>query len=114
MRISGVKDLGPGGDAGASVSPQLGGDDFLSRVNATITNLKELIKMYRDLRGAPSSAEPGSNEPANPQSGLNKTNLVKFLSLLIDRGYGSMTVGDILKQAEPLTIKQIMELMKRV
>ncbi len=98
QEVSGQGETSPG-------NPQLGGDDdFLSRVNTAITNFKELLKMAQEVRGMAGNPGPG---PANQGGGFDKGSIVKIIDLVIAKGWGDATIGDIISQASPVTIKQL-------
>ena len=88
-----------------------GGGDFLSRVNLTISNFKELLKMFKEIKGLtgenPDNEKRGGNPPANPSSGI-----AQFVQLLIAAGYGDTQVGELLDRVRPYTIKQIVAMVK--
>lgn len=94
-----------------------GGDDFLARINATIINFKELIKLFKEVKGMTAGQENFQNpktdmSPGNP-SALNKNTVVQFLDVIIARGYGKTTIGQVLEKAGPLTIEQLKEIISR-
>lgn len=93
--------------------PQPGGDDFLSRVNSTISNFKELLKMAKEFKGLAGSDVMG-NEPAAPKSGQSgQSGFATFIQLLIQSGYGDTPIGELFDKVKPYTIKQIMEFVNR-
>ena len=113
MRIGSVKELqSPSVEPGAI--PEAGGDDFLSRVNTTLTNFRQLLKLVQDLRGMTAETnEQGAPHPSPGASpGLSKANLVNFIDILIQRGYGETTIGEVIEKVKPFNIKQIKEFLK--
>lgn len=99
------------GEALAPVSP--GGDDFLSRITAAISNFKEVLKIARELRGM--KGEFASDQSADQGAAVSSGpafNLGKALAPVLQR-YGDKTVGEIMESLSPLTLNQIMEMIKR-
>jgi len=89
-----------------------GGDDFLSRINQTITNFKELLKMAQEAKGLSQESptknlgnNPGGNPPAPAP-------IAQFVQTLIASGYGDSPVGELFDKIKPYSIKQLLELMK--
>lgn len=105
MRFDSAKSI-TGSPGESEVGPQLGGgDDFLSRANAFVINLKEMLKMAQEIRGM---GGPGASGPGpGPGGGFDKETIVKIIDLVIAKGWGDATIGDIISQASPITIKQL-------
>ncbi len=104
MKFDSVKSISGPGDVGEM--PPGGGDDFLSRVNSAIVNFKELLKMAQEIRGMGGNPGPGPGS-ANQGGGFDKGTIVKIIDLVIAKGWGDATIGDIITQASPVTIKQL-------
>lgn len=95
--------VGPVGTVGPG-----GGDDFLSRVNLTITNFKSLMSAVKEFRGMADQKDEtklGGNNPPSSSVGA-------FIQALITAGYGDTPVGDILEQVKPYTISQLIGMAK--
>ena len=92
------------GAPGPGELPPAGSDDFLSRANAFVVNLKEMLKMAQEVRGMGGNPPPG---PGNQGGGFDKGTIVKIIDLVIAKGWGDATIGDIIAQASPVTIKQL-------
>jgi len=117
-RIEDVKQLQTGipGSLPGSM-PGGPGEDWLGRVNATINNFKELVKLYQSLSGVNMGADnsvPDAMSDEGGKPGLNKNTVVKYLDIAISQGYGDKTVDEILAEASPFTLKQIQEFLKHV
>lgn len=121
MKFTSLKQLkAPGTELAPTLAP--GSDDFLSRVNQTITNFRELIKLVKEARGVQSEVNenedtsptpgPGLNPGSGPGPGLNKGSIVKFLDVAVQQGYGSKTLGEVIEEAKPFTLKQVLEFLK--
>lgn len=117
MKFDSVGKINPGetpGNLGA-----VSGDDFLARVNATVSNIRQLLLTVMEVRGMKTDA--GGN-----QSQAIKTNLADqgnrpaalrsaiegMLDNLINKGYGAITVQQIIQQYGGLSIKQIREILR--
>ncbi len=95
---SGLAALVKGPVAGAG-----GGDDWLSRVNETIAN-------FRDLMAA---AKAGGLNLTGAQGGGNTGGeLLGLAKLLIQQGYGDTPLGTLAKSIERFTLKQLEELAR--
>lgn len=101
------------GETGQSSSllPGAGGDDFLSRVNITLQNFKELLNMFKELRDITGN-QADEGEPGMPRSQPGQSGVVQFVQLLIENGYGDTPIGDLFDQIRPHTIKQILGVIK--
>lgn len=108
-----------------------GGDDWLSRVQSTIHAFRDAIKMAQELRGIQAELTPGQRQadqeiPLQPLVGpkglpaaaeipppavnppaADSQAIVKLLAQ-----YGDTKIGDILKVVSPMTVKQVIELVK--
>lgn len=110
--------LNPGNIEPESSLP-VGGDDWLSRVNLTINNFKELMKLFAQLRGnvgQGEDVEPNDRDsklPDNPPSQA-KPGLLDYIQMAINAGYGGVSIGQIIEKLSPYSLTQIMELLKNV
>jgi len=112
MRFPKAQDILTAGDESPSL-PAPGGDDWLSRINTTITNAKELLKAYQQLRGIGEMTQP--DEPVDLKEPRQPTPpLINFLQLIIAKGYGDTPIGDLFEQIKPFTIKQLIGMMGNV
>lgn len=112
MKFGNVGAINPG----ETSNLPLGGDDFLSRVNLTINNFKELLLAFQQVRGLPGAAgEPQSQavktNPVN-RPGLDKNAVIGFLENLEAKGFGAITIQQIIQQYGGLSMKQIGEILK--
>ena len=98
------------GEASPGTSLQSTGDDWLSRVNLTVDNLKELASLWMKLRGS----QEGKTNPAGISSNppANSPGLADYIQLLIRAGYGDVPIGKLIEQISPYTLKQFMELAR--
>lgn len=91
-----------------------GEGDFLQRVNATITNFKELGKIFIQLKGEREEEEPGvetnPKTPANPQP--RTPGLLDYVQLAIKAGYGDTPIGELIEQVSPHTLKKVLEIFQ--
>jgi len=94
------------------------GDDWLSRVNSTLTNFRELLKAVNQMKGMAGNTDPHTGDANTPALRSQMTaapssgQLSRFFDLIISQGYGNATVNDLMAQVGPLTVKQIQELLK--
>ena len=103
----------PGGEA-----PEPGlaptSDDFLSRVNFTINNFKELVKVAAEFRLAQGGGimpnQP--HEPKMPASPSKVPALADYVQMAINNGYGDVPIGKLIEQLNPFTLTQVMEFVK--
>ncbi len=90
MRHNSPVSIGKTVGAVVEAPPGPGEGDFLQRVNTTITNFKELGKIFMQFRreneGEELPAEPTPRTPANPQP--RAPGLVDYIQLAIKAGYG--------------------------
>jgi len=96
-----------------------GGDgDFLTRINSSINNIKELVKMVNALKPAEANNPPGRVIDAEVKStGKVKpsgASIGDLLDLAIKGGYGDKTLGEIITAGDKLQLKQIRGFMKNV
>ena len=101
------------GEPGLEVGPSSAEGDWLSRVNLTINNFKELVELAKQFRGE----EPVDKEPAprlNPKTPARSPGLLDYVQLAIQAGYGDTPIGKLIEQVSPHTLKQIMEIVKNV
>jgi len=84
--------------------------DFLSRVNTTINNFKELAKVVKQFR----DNSEGESEPVNPMPQTKAPGLADYIQLAIENGHGDTKIEQIIKQVNPLTLKQIIGVLKNV
>jgi len=119
MRHYNATSIGKPDETAVETNPLPGGDDFLSRVNATITNFKELGKIFVQLRGETRSESEEQDEPAqetshktpaNPQ--LRAPGLLDYMDLAIKSGYGDIPIGKLIEQVSPHTLRKVMEVFK--
>jgi len=92
-------------------------DDFLSRVNRTITNFKELVKLGQQFRGldelgAGDQGAPGEELTRTPK-GTTNPGLAEYVNLIMKSGYGDTPVGQLIEKISPYTLRQILEVIKR-
>lgn len=97
------------GEALTPVSP--GGDDFLSRVTNAIQNFKEVLKIARELKGIKGEFT-NPDEVQESRAPGQAFDLDKALAPVLQR-YGDKTVAEIMKTLSPLTLNQIMGVIKR-
>ncbi len=99
------------GEPGLEVGPGSAEGDWLSRVNLTINNFKELVKLAQQFRGEePVDKEPGGIRTPNPPA--RSPGLLDYVQLAIQAGYGDTPIGKLIEQVSPHTLKQIMEIVK--
>lgn len=121
MRHSSPATIGAGGETALQTPPGPGEGDFLTRVNATITNFKELGKIFMQFKGEQQQEEQPEPEPApdrhsprqlaeNPQA--KTPGLFDYVQLAIQLGYGDMPIGKLIEQISPQTLKEVMEKLK--
>ncbi len=98
-------------DPGIGVGmPEPGGDDFLGKVNTTMGNFRELIKLvmqFKAMQGEAGQFGAGGGAPsvAGPPPGAGKDRMIQaFL-----KQYGTMKVGELLQELEPYTLNQLYE-----
>lgn len=104
-----------------------GGDDFLGRVNQTIKNFGDLIKMARDLQGIgvqkvqAGAPDTGGEIPYSQISGKSKAQdtgpagpggMTEFIGSLIAAGYGDTPIGKLIQDISPFTINQLLALVQ--
>jgi len=97
------------------VSPAAG--DFLGRVRGTIIEFKELLKLVQEMRGigaSDSDSQALGRQADNPGPGTGKAAIVKYLAVAVQKGHGDTTIGALLKEIEPFTLRQVLEFIKRV
>ncbi len=100
----------PSGDP-PEVSPGQVEGDFLTRVNLTIENIKELLKMAGKFRGE-KEKEEGSDPPAKLNPGPKTPGVSDYIQLAIKAGYGDIAIGKLIEQISPHTLNKIMEIFK--
>jgi len=102
--------LKPGGtDLEAASGPV--GDDWISRINLTINNFKELLRLAQQFRG---EGQEGSNPGrSNPRTPARSPDLADYVRSAIQAGYGDTPIGKLIEQVSPHTLNQIMEIIKR-
>lgn len=87
------------------------GDDWLSRVNMTISNFKELLILAQKVGGFQSNfgqvKDAGSQEYIPAQSPF--TQVVKQI---LASPYADIPIETILEQIKPYTLRQLMEIAK--
>ena len=90
------------------------GGDWLSRINLTINNFKELVKLAQQFRGTNEETEGKEPGPrTNPKPPARSPGLVDYVRLAIQAGYGDTPVGKLIEQVSPHTLNQILEIIKR-
>lgn len=97
------------GDSSSDTTLETGGGDFLSRVNLTINNFKELVKLAREFKGSFPGEE---NEPVNHTPPGRSPGLADYVQLAIQAGYGEVPIGKLLEQISPYTLNQIMRMVR--
>ena len=116
MRHSSPDNIGKAVGAVVETTPGPGEGDFLARVNATITNFKELGKIFAQFQP---QREEEPEEPAiqtspkpsnNPQP--RAPGLLDYVQLAINAGYGDVPIGKLIEQVSPHTLKKVMEIVK--
>jgi len=102
-------------EPGLEVGPGSAEGDWINRINLTINNFKELIKLAQQFRGKEPEEPPG-DRPArsNPNPPARSPGLIDYIRLAIQAGYGDTPIGELFKQASPYTLKQIVEIIKNV
>ncbi|MBA7696304.1 hypothetical protein ES703_104949 [subsurface metagenome] len=88
------------------------GGDWISRINLTINNFKELIKLAQQFRGEEPKGEDSNPRP-NPNSPTRTPGLADYIHLAISAGYGDTPIGELIEQISPHTLNKIMEIIKR-
>jgi len=105
---SGAEETGlPGGNS----------DDWLERVNRTILNLKDLMKIGLQLKGDLKVSQNQDNDiqaPAPGQSPGQSPGLADYVQMAIQKGYGDIPVGKLIQEISPFTLKQIIGVLKNV
>jgi len=98
---------------GSLLSP--GGDDFLSRINSTISNFKELLKLAQEVRGFAGGELLNNTDekPSGAQPVAQGGGLAQVVGLAIQSGYGDTPIGELLDHARPFTLRQIIEVVNR-
>jgi len=116
MRHSSPGSIGKAVETAAESGPGPGEGDFLTRVNATITNFKELAKIFSQLRPQQKEEpEEPAREPTpkplnNPQA--RAPGLLDYVQLAIKAGYGDIPIGKLIEQVSPHTLKKVMEIFQ--
>jgi len=106
--------------AGAGDGVPAGGNNMFSQMNAVINNAKSLIQLIQNTRGlgqAPAGnpqaqvkitePRPLAPAPAPAAAPAGPNQIEAFVQALVNNGYGDRTVGDLLGQIAPLTVKEI-------
>lgn len=114
MRHNSPDSIGKEGKTALETSPVPGAGDFLSRVNSTITNFKELLKMVEQVRGGEEEEEPAAaTSPKNSPNPQPRTpGLLDYVQLAIKAGYGDVPIGKLIEQVSPHTLKKVMEIFQ--
>lgn len=115
MRHNSPDSIGKAVGAVVETSPGPGEDDFLARVNATITNFKELAKIFAQLRPHSELSEepaPDTSSKVERDSQTRTPGLLDYLQLAIRSGYGDTPIGELIERASPHTLKKIMEIFE--
>lgn len=128
---------------GATAAQTGAGGGFFKEANAFINNLKDGIKMFRELQGldqaapqAPPESPPGgralgvrkkapapeppaappepSKSPATQAPASGGFNINKALAVAVALGYGDKTLKDVVGDIGSLTVNQFAELVKDV
>ena len=88
-----------------------GGDDWLNRINLTINNFKDLLRLAKDMKNTDlgGSIMKQSNQAESPGKGPG---LADYLNLAIAKGYGDIPVGKLIEEISPFTLKQILGVLK--
>ena len=111
-----------------------GGGNFFHQANQLVNNIKEGMKMFRELEGlgqaapreAPApdrvidvpppkklAAQVKDNPPPPPPPG-GGFDLKKIIPVMVALGYGDKTVADVWTELSALTFNQVAELLKNV
>lgn len=85
-----------------------GADEFLTRVNFTISNLKELLKMFMQFKELNPQGAKGAAVESKPQI----SGLAQAIQLVKQAGYGDTKIEKLIKEISPFTINQIEEYIK--
>ena len=96
-------------DSLKSAMPSADGD-FLSRINLTINNFKELAKIVKQFK----DNSEGESQATSTMPSTKTPGLADYIQLAIQNGYGDTKIDSIIKQISPLTLKQIIEVIKNV
>lgn len=94
---------------GEVMLPGGGGDDFLSRINRTISNFKELLAIAQQFKGLNPTAKGEDSPPGKPGGGMGQ-----LVQLLIAAGYGDTPIGKLIEEISPYTVKQLTGMVKNV
>lgn len=93
------------------------GGDWISRINLTINNFKELIKLAQQFRGEEPKDQGSDRGQAhsnpNPVAPARTPGLLDYVHLAIQAGYGNAPIGKLIEQISPHTLNEIMEIIKR-
>lgn len=95
--------------------PAQGEGDFLSRLNVTVDNIKELMKLANKLRGSVQVDRVDgivSSQEEKPGQGTSPPGVLNFVELMIKQGYGDTPVGQLFQQIAPHTLKNIVGILK--
>ena len=117
MRIKGTPGniLTPGSKGGVSAP---GG--FLGDVRQVIKEFKGLMELAKEVQGINTPAgnhtfkEPYHPEPPKQpaQPAKSSPGIAEFASMLIQAGYGDTPIGELFDQVRPLTLNQILNVIK--
>jgi len=91
-------------------SLQTGGDDFLARINQTILNFKDLVKLFNQLKGATSGAPEQETDSKAPP--VQPPGLADYIALAVKAGYGNMPISELIDKLGPLNLSQVLEVIK--
>lgn len=91
------------------VMPPGGGEDFLSRINRTISNFKELMAIAQQFKGLNPAAKGEETPPGKPGGGMGQ-----LVQLLIAAGYGDTPIGKLIEEISPYTVKQLIGKVQNV
>jgi len=112
MRFNNSDDLtSPSGNTQEISSNQAEGD-FLTRLNLTIENIKELLKMAGKFKGDKEETENNPKPSGKLNPGAKALSVSDYIQLAIKAGYGEVPIGKIIEQVSPHSLNKIIEVLK--
>lgn len=103
--------LNPGGEEPLSLLPG-GGDDWLSRINSTINNFRELLKVAAQFKQLTQGGEAMEPQDTGPGSPAKSPGLADYVQLAIQAGYGDIPIGKLIEELSPFTLSQVLEVIR--
>lgn len=81
---------------------------WLSQVNKSISEFKEVLAMLKGLKGA--NLSQLGTELQNSSAGVDKKNIGNIFGIVNALGLGDMPIGKIIEQIAPYSINQLQEM----